>query len=469
MTAESSNVAAGVVSRLLGNAPIFVISIAIFITTFDITAVIMVMPNIKSELSLDIGGFAWVMDAYSLTFTVFLMTAGVLADRYGRRSVLLFGNALFLVSSVFCGIADSQTALLVARATQGVGSAFIVCGGLALIGHRYVERTERAKAFALLGSISGAAMALGPALGGLVANWLGWHWVFFINVPICVVVAIMILRVVSESSDPTPRRLDILGLFTLSLFLVSFVWTLLHGPRVGSFEVSKSMALAIIVAEFAAFVVAERIAKQPIVELSLFRNPIFMGTCLVPLALSVGYWAILIYLPLFLQERLGQSLERTSVLMLAVTLPMAILPLVGARMSLALKPGPFFASGLAVVAGGCLMVAVSAENASLALSLLGMAIAGAGAAVVHSQVSGAIVALVPREQAGAASAITIMLRQGGFALGIALLAVTLTAERPSLVSGVQPYAFLFIVAGLAAIVGAVGAMVLIRQPQKDVA
>jgi MFS family permease len=165
MSTESSNAGVGFLSKLIGNAPILVISIAIFITTFDITAVIMVMPNIKSELSLDIGGFAWVMDAYSLTFTVFLMTAGVLADRYGRRRVLLVGNALFLVSSVFCGLADSQTGLLIARATQGVGAAFIVCGGLALIGHRYAERTERAKAFALLGSISGAAMALGPALG----------------------------------------------------------------------------------------------------------------------------------------------------------------------------------------------------------------------------------------------------------------------------------------------------------------
>lgn len=469
MTTQSSNAEVGFLSKLIGNAPILVISIAIFITTFDITAVIMVMPNIKSELSLDIGGFAWVMDAYSLTFTVFLMTAGVLADRYGRRRVLLFGNALFLVSSVFCGLADSQTGLLIARATQGVGAAFIVCGGLALIGHRYAERTERAKAFALLGSISGAAMALGPALGGLVANCLGWHWVFFINVPICVVVAFLIFRVVNESSDPMPRRLDVLGLLTLSLFLVSAVWTLLHGPRVGSFELSKPLALVILVAEFGAFVLAERFARQPIVDLSLFRSQVFMGTCLVPLALSVGYWAILIYLPLFLQERLGQSLERTSLLMLAVTLPMAILPLIGARMSLAFKPGPFFASGLAVVAVGCLMVAVGSENASLALSLLGMAIAGAGAAVVHSQVSGAIVALVPREQAGAASAITIMLRQGGFALGIALLAVTLTAEQSSMIGGGQPYTILFIVAGLAAVVGAIGALLLIRQPQNDVA
>ena len=238
--------------------PIIVISIGIFVTTFDMTAVIMVMPKIKETMNLDIGGFAWVMDSYSLAFTVFLMTAGVLADRYGRRRAMLVGNATFLGASVLCGFAQDEVVLLIGRVAQGIGAAFIVCSGLALVGHRYIERSESARAFALLGSISGGAMALGPAGGGMVADLLGWQWVFFINIPICLFVAFALPRVLAESSDPARRRIDTLGLLALSSFLVSAVWFLLHGSRVGTVAVPLWLTLGWVTALAGLFLLTQR-------------------------------------------------------------------------------------------------------------------------------------------------------------------------------------------------------------------
>ena len=444
--------------------PIIVISIGIFVTTFDMTAVIMVMPKIKETMNLDIGGFAWVMDSYSLAFTVFLMTAGVLADRYGRRRAMLVGNATFLGASVLCGFAQDEVVLLIGRVAQGIGAAFIVCSGLALVGHRYSERSESARAFALLGSISGGAMALGPAGGGMVADLLGWQWVFFINIPICLFVAFGLPRVLAESSDPARRRIDTLGLLALSSFLVSAVWFLLHGSRVGTVVVPVWLTLGWVAALAGLFLLTQRRAAQPLLELGLFSSRSFLGTCLVPLALSLGYWAVLVYLPLFLQERLGRSLNETSYAMLAATLPMVMLPMFGARIALALRPGIFFSTGLLVVAAGCGVIAIGAELGNLAVSLVGMTVAGAGTAVLHSQVSGAIVGLVAREQAGAASAVTVMLRQGGFALGIALLAGVLRmmgGGEPGLVLGANPYTVLFCVAGACAVVSALVVFLLI--------
>lgn len=462
MTVETSN-PAGAAKQKPSPALTIVVGIATFVTTFDITAVLTIMPRVKEDLSLSIGGFAWLMNSYSLAFVVFLMAAGVLADRYGRRRALLLGTVFFLAASLLCVLAESQHVLLVGRTAQGVGAAFMVCGGLAVLGHRFVDRAERARAFGLLGTINGAAMAFGPAGGGLIAKFLGWHWVFFINIPICLFIILGSLWVVEESSDPAKPRIDVFGVSTLSLFLTSSVWLLLHGPRVGTIEIPLWISLVAVVVLATLFLLTQRYGARPLLQLGLFSSRAFMGLCLVPLTLSVAYWAVLIYLPLFLQDRLGSSPSETSYLLLAATLPMFVLPMFSARIALALSTGVFFSSGLVVVAAGGFAIAVGAQVQSLTLSLLGMAVAGAGCAVLNPQMVAKLVGLVPREQAGAVSAISVILRQGGFALGIALLAGVLRALDTSellVAPGANPYTIVFAVAGISALVSALAVFVL---------
>lgn len=450
--------------------PAAVIAMTSFLVTFDITAVVVAMPRIKEELHLDVAGFAWVMDAYSIAFVAMLMAAGVLADRYGRRKALLFGNLVFALASLACGMAQSDVSLWAARAAQGLGAAFVICGGLSLMSDHYHEQQRRVKAFALAGTVTGAAMALGPSVGGLVADLLGWRWVFLVNLPVCLLIAIVLPWVTHESRDSNARRIDVAGVATLSLSLLSLIWLLLHGPVVGGVEVSYPIALGAVFVFFGAFVASQKLQRQPMMNFSLFADRSFLGICLVPLALSIAYWSLLVYLPLFLHQGLGQPLGYTSLLMLTATLPMLLLPFVGARIAARMAIRNFFSLGLGVVSAGVAMIAGAAATGSLPLALVGMALSGAGTAVLNAQVSGVIVSMAPRDRAGTVSAIATVLRQGGFAVGIALLGALLKSQQASpWTSNVsQPFALIFVVAAACGLVASLFVFALVRPAAQNI-
>ena len=161
----------------------FALGLGAFLTLFDVTAVVVAMPGIAKDLGFDVAGAAWVIDAYSLAFTGALLASGALADRFGRRRSMLIGNAVFLVASIACGLATDGPMLLASRVVQGVGAAFMVTGATALIAGAFPNLGQRARAFGMIGVIAGVAMALGPTLGGLLASWFGWRWIFYANIP----------------------------------------------------------------------------------------------------------------------------------------------------------------------------------------------------------------------------------------------------------------------------------------------
>jgi MFS family permease len=461
----------GAVTKTSGDgATAFTLALASFIVTFDITAVVVAMPVIKAELELGVSGFAWVMDAYSLAFVVLLTSAGVLADRHGRRRALLFGNIVFALASVACGLATEETMLYMARAAQGVGSAFVICGCLALLSERFREPAQRGRAFALVGTVTGVAMAAGPAGGGLITEFVGWRWVFLINIPICLFIALAVPRVVDESRDPSARPIDYPGVAFLTLALTSLVWLLLHGPEIAGFVLPLWAAIAIPASAALAFVLSQTLRAQPMLELSLTRDPAFLGMCLVPFALSIGYWSLLVYLPLFLATGLAQSMANVSWLMLAATLPMLILPFLGARLLLALTPRWFFSTGLVCVGAGCLVLAVAASHGSLGFAVGGMILCGAAAAALNAQISSVIMTFAPRERAGTVSAIATILRQGGFAAGIAILgAVLKQSAGENLSAGPEPFAAVFVVAAGAALVAGLAVAALLPRPEEKTA
>jgi MFS family permease len=161
----------------------FALGLGAFLTLFDVTAVVVAMPGIAKDLGFAVAGAAWVIDAYSLAFTGALLASGALADRFGRRRSMLIGNAVFLVASIACGLATDGPMLLASRVVQGVGAAFMVTGATALIAGAFPNLGQRARAFGMIGVIAGVAMALGPTLGGLLASWFGWRWIFYANIP----------------------------------------------------------------------------------------------------------------------------------------------------------------------------------------------------------------------------------------------------------------------------------------------
>lgn len=440
--------------KSFSRTPALALSFAGFLTQLDVTAVIVALPSIGHDLGFGLAAYAWVMDAYSLAFTATLLASGALADRYGRRRVLLVGNALFAVASLACGLAWDGPTLWAARVAQGFAAAFVITGSIALTASAYPDPADRARAFGLAGIISGAAMAIGPTLGGAVAAWLGWRWIFLANIPFCLLAAWIVPRLVAEERADDARPLDPAGIALLTLALGIAIETLLAGRTTPHIVIGAATCLTFT----GLFVVQQRTRPRPVVDLALLAQPAMIAVALLLITVSVAYWAVLVYLPLFLTTIFGLSTGQSGIMMLAATLPMIFLPPLAGRLATQWGWRALFATGLALIAVGDVVLAVGpAGTVAFAATLLGMVVIATGAALVQSQLSGAVVTLAPAAQAGMASALTIVMRQGGFATGIAALGAAL---GDNVAAGSFP--LVFGLAAAAAVIGAGTALLLLQ-------
>lgn len=422
-----------------------VLGLGAFLTQFDVTALVVVMPEIGRDLGLFMPGLAWVIDAYSLAFTAALLAAGALADRHGRRRILLLGNTLFAAASVACAFAGTAPALCVARAAQGIGAAFLITGAIASIAGTFPDPALRARALALIGILSGVAMGLGPTLGGLLAAWLGWPAIFLANILPCGLIALAIPRFVGEARREVAQPIDWAGLLVLTGALGLAVEGVLQAqaaPLAGGAGVAGSLALAV------AFARRQRRREHPLIDPALLSDRTVKAVIVLLLTISAGYWAVLVSLPAFLMAAYGMSAPEAGITLLAATLPMLVLPPVGSGMIRRFGWRRTFGSALALIALGNAVLAAAALAGLLAVALLGMGAIGAGSALAHSQLTGAIVALAPPGAAGMASALTMVARQSGFALGVAVLGVL----APTTTGGTG-YAAVFAFAALAGLIG----------------
>jgi MFS family permease len=436
--------------------PALALGLAAFLNNFDVTAIVVALPAIARELHLDVAGYAWAMDAYSIAFTGSLLVAGALADRHGRRKTLLFGNLVFAIASVACGLAWDGLSLGLTRAVQGIGAAFVTTGGFALVVTAYPQATLRTRAFSWLGVMSGLAMALGPTVGGLVSSWFGWRWIFLANIPACALIAWGIPRLVGEARETSPRPLDFAGMALLTAALFVLIESLLTG-RSAPIMFLAGCGLALVL--LATFIRQQRRRAQPIFDPLIFLNPAMLGIGVLLAAVSIGYWTVLVYLPPFLAAALGLSTDTAGIAMLAATLPMLVVPPLGGKSASALGWRWHFAMSLTIMAIGSagFVVALSADGGPVqGLVYAAMTVLAIGAAFAHPQLSGAVVGMVPAEQAGMASAVTVVVRQAGFAIGIAALGATLGATDRA-----DAYTLLFACAAGMSALGAFAALTLL--------
>lgn len=432
----------------------WILALSVSLANFDVTVVAVVLPAIRDELGFSISATAWVMDAYSLAFAGSLFAAGALADRFGRRRMLLLGNAGFALASLLCGLTWDGPTLWFARALQGLCAAFYITGGLAAISLAYpISNTAaRARAFGIIGVTSGAAMALGPTLGGFVAAGFGWRWVFLINLPICILCDWAVRRVIEESRDEEGRALDLPGVLLLTLAIALPVQALLHSDGDLRWRCAATVAgllLGIVL------VWQQKRRAKPMLDPMLFRRREAIGIGCLLLSLSAGYWAVLIYLPLYLQAAFGLGMEQAGVAMLTATVPMLALPPVGVWATQRYGWQANFTVGMLLLGSGLVLLVIAVlQTATLWFALGAMLLMASGAGLSNSQVSGALVALAPPDRAGMASAMATTLRQAGFAIGIALLGA---------VSGGVDYAVAFGVAAAAAMLGAAAAALTLKK------
>jgi EmrB/QacA subfamily drug resistance transporter len=283
-----------------------------FMLLLDITIVNVALPDIQRALSSTFSDLQWIVDAYALTLAAFLLTAGSLADRYGRRLLYLIGLAVFTCASVLCGFATSTLMLQLSRGLQGVGGAIMFAVSLALLADAFRGK-DRGVAFGVWGAITGLAVAIGPLLGGVLTSGLSWRWIFFVNAPIGVGAVIISVLRVAESRAPRASRPDWPGFALFTIALASLIYALIESNQKSFTNSLVLSCFALAAVLLAAFVLVEMRSSDPMFELNLFRLPTFSGGSIAAFTLSASIFSMLLYLVLYLQDILGFSALATGV------------------------------------------------------------------------------------------------------------------------------------------------------------
>ncbi len=402
--------------------------VAVCVTTFmlllDITVVNVALPRIQRDLHASLTGLQWVVDAYALALAALILTAGALADRYGRRLLFGFGVVVFTAASAVCGAAWNIGALDIARGVQGIGGAALFATALALIGHEYRGR-EFFGAIAVWGATIGAAVASGPLVGGLLTDGLGWRWVFFVNVPVGCFALFVALRRMVESRDEGTVRTDIAGLVTFSAALFLIVFGLLRGNTEGWTSALILSTITAGVAMLVLFVIVELTQQRPMLDMSLFRQPAFVGVSLSTFAIGAGMFAMFPYLSIYLQDVLGTSPLGAGLRFLPLTVFVFVVPL--ATRNIALRSPAWLLAGVGLVLVAVslfLMYGVSASSHWTTL-LAGFVVGGIGIGLANPTLAAAALRVVDPARSGMASGFNNTCRLAGVAIGVAGLGAVL--------------------------------------------
>ena len=308
------------------------VSVATFMLLLDITIVNVALPDIERSLDASFSDLQWVIDAYALSLAALLLTGGSLADLLGRRLIFVIGLAVFTAASLLCGLSGSPLALTLARALQGVGGAFMFATSLALLASGY-QGADRGTAFGVWGAVTGASVAVGPLVGGVLTDAIGWEAIFFVNVPVGLGAIALTLAKVQESRDPRSGRLDWPGFATFSAALFLLVFALIRGnpegwgsPMIVAMLVGGAVLLGL-------FVAVERSRRFPMLDLSLFRNPAFGGASVAAFVLSAALFSMFLYLTLYIQNILGYSPLESGLRFLPTTVASFVLAPVSGKLA----------------------------------------------------------------------------------------------------------------------------------------
>ncbi len=391
-----------------------------FMLLLDITIVNVALPDIQRALHSSFADLQWVVDAYALTLAAFLLTAGSLADMFGRRLMYLIGLAIFTGASVLCGFATSTLMLQLSRGLQGVGGAIMFAVSLALLADAFRGR-DRGTAFGVWGAVTGLAVAIGPLLGGLLTSGLSWRWIFFVNAPIGVIAVVISVLKVSESRAPQASRPDWAGFVLFSAALALLVYALIESNQ-RSF--TDGLVLGCLVASavlLVAFVFVERRIAHPMFDLSLFRLPTFTGGSVAAFGLSASIFAMLLYLVLYLQDILGYSPLGTGVRIMFLSGAILVSATAAGRLTSKVPIRLLIGPGLILVGVGLLLMRGLTAQSGWTHLIPGMIVGGLGVGLVNPPLASTAVGVVKPDKAGMASGINSTFRQVGIATGIALL------------------------------------------------
>ncbi len=404
----------------------------VFMLLLDVTIVNVALPQIQQAFGASLPDLQWVIDAYALTLAALMLTAGSLADRFGRRITFAAGTAVFTAGSLLCGLAAGPLDLALSRAGQGVGGAIMFATSLALISDAFGGK-DRGVAFGALGAATGIALAIGPVLGGVITSGLSWRWIFLVNIPIGIATIAVTLARVAESRDPDATRPDWLGFVSFSTALAALVYGLISaGGGWASAKVIASLSAA--GGLLATFVIIEAVQRRPMLDLSLFRVPAFAGGLIAAFGMSASLFSLLTYIVLYLQDGLGFSALGTGVRLLLLTLATFATAGAAGRLTTVIPVRLTISAGFVLVAAGLLLMRGLTAGSGWTHLIPGLIVAGAGSGLVNVPLASTAVGVVAPARAGMASGINSTLRQVGTATGIAALGAIFTAHLRNTVS-----------------------------------
>jgi EmrB/QacA subfamily drug resistance transporter len=398
----------------------------------DTNVVAVSLPSIARSYQASFADVEWVVSAYMVAFASCLLPAGGLADRFGRKRTLLLGLAVFFLASLGCGLAPTVAVLNISRAVKGVGAALLLTSALAVIANTFHEGPARVRAWAVWGTCMGLATTVAPLVGGMITQWLGWRWIFLLNLPVCTVLAVCALRVIRETRNPHAGPVDVLGSALFGAALMLAIWALIEAPTAGWASLATAMRLLGSALLLACFIQVQRVRTHAMVDLSLFRQPRFVAAVLAMFGYAACAQVMMTFLPLYLQNAFGLSAIAAGTGMLPFALAMVVGPYIGAALSKHLSASTLLSTGLLLTGAGnvftALCAAPSAGHASYALVALGMVITGIGAGVLNGDTQKAIMACVPPNRTGMASGISTTTRFTGIVSSVGVLGAVLAAR-----------------------------------------
>jgi EmrB/QacA subfamily drug resistance transporter len=439
-------------------------SLALFMVVLDNLVVSTALPVIRTDLDASLEELEWTVNAYTLTFAVLLLTGAALGDRFGRRRVFALGLTLFTAASAAAALAPSMDALIAARAIQGIGGAIVTPLTLTILSDAF-PKEKRGLALGAWSGIAGLAVASGPLVGGAVVDGISWQWIFWLNVPIGILLVPLALRFLRETYGPD-RGLDLPGLALVSVGLLGLVWGLIHGNGDGwtSPQIVGSLAVGAILT--AAFVAWELRTAAPMLPMRFFRDRAFAAANGASLLMYFGMFGSIFLLTQFLQTVQGHSPLGAGLRVLPWTaMPMIVAPIAGA-LSDRIGGRPLMAVGLALQAIGLgWLAAVSTPTVPYTQLVIPFILSGTGMAMFFAPVANVVLSAVRPEEEGKASGTNNAIREVGGVFGVAVLASVFASyggygTPQSFVDGLTPAIW------VGAIVVGVGSLISLLIPRR---
>jgi EmrB/QacA subfamily drug resistance transporter len=432
ITVAQPSTAEGTVHRWRAFA---VLAVCYFMTIVDVAIVNVALPTIGLKLHFSETNLQWVVTAYGLTFGGFLLLGGRAADLLGRRRMMMIGLAIFTVASLACALATTDTFLIVMRGIQGVGAAIVLPAALSIVMNMFPEGAERNKALGAWGAVAASGGTVGLVLGGLLTRYLGWEYIFFLNVPIGAAALLLAPRIVPESRlAATRRRYDPFGAITVTAALLLTVYALSQAPQYGWGSARTISLIAAAAVLMLAFLAIETRVEAPLLPLRIFRLPTVAGANAVSLLLGGSFFAYIFVGTLYMQQVLGYSALQTGLAWLAASITSVALAGLSQALVTRVSAKLVMAVGMGLVGGGILWTTAAPVQGRFWSDLAApFFVVGAGTAFAFIPVSIAALAGIAEREAGLASGLLNTSQQIGGAIGVAIASTVAATHFKTLV------------------------------------